>query len=172
MKILSYPNTALTTKTNPWDFSVPDSESKLVALALEMGKILDSTPQGVALAANQVGLSHKLFVIKEKFADENNLPTLIVNPEFVGLLSGNNMEQEGCLSFPGMLINIRRLNSILVGYQTVTGEMKSVTLHDFPARMFQHEIEHLNGKTFLEQVPRIDRFRVMAEMKKRKANGL
>lgn len=172
MKILSYPNPALTRKTEKWDFSRSESRDLLIAHGLNLSKVLEVTPNGVALAANQVGLPHRFFAVREDFADQNNLPTLIVNPEIVGLLSGNEVQQEGCLSFPGMLIDVRRLNSVLFGYQTIEGEIKSMTLSGFPARMVQHEVEHLDGKTFIDNVPRIERFRIMAEMKKRKAAGL
>lgn len=171
MKILSFPHPALTAPTKEWDFSRPESRDLLIAHGLNLTQVLDSTPHGVALAANQVGLPHRIFAVKEDFADQNNLPTLIVNPTTVGLLSGSEVMQEGCLSFPGMLLEVRRLNAILFGFQTVDGEIRSMTLTGFPARMVQHEVEHLNGKTFLESVPRIERFRIIAEMKKRKAAG-
>lgn len=171
MKILSFPHLALTTPTKKWDFK-ETTRDELILIGIELLKTLEETPHGVALAANQVGLAHRLFVVKEDFADENGLPTLIVNPEIVGLLSGNNEQQEGCLSFPGMLINVRRLNQVLFGYQDVDGNVKSATLSNFPARMVQHECEHLDGKTFMGNMNRIDRFRIMAEMKKRKVAGL
>lgn len=172
MKILSFPHPALSKPTTPWDFSKPDSKVELLFMAIDLQKTLDETPHGVALAANQVGLPHRLFVIKEDFADKNDIEPLIINPTYVGLLSGNNVEQEGCLSFPGTLLDVRRLNGILVGYQNIEGEQKSRTLTGFPARMFQHEIDHLDGKTFLDHTPRIERFRIMAELKKRKVAGL
>lgn len=172
MKILSYPNPVLTRKTDEWDFSRPESRDLLIAHGLNLAKVLEVTPNGVALAANQVGLPHRFFAVREDFADQNNLPTLLVNPTIVGLLSGNEVQQEGCLSFPGMLIDVRRLSSIMLGFQTIEGEIRSMTLSGFPARMVQHEVEHLNGKTFIDNAPRIERFRIMAEMKKRKAAGL
>lgn len=172
MKILSYPHPSLTRKTEKWDFSRPDSKELLIAHGLNLGKVLESTPNGVALAANQVGLPHRFFAVREDFADQNNFPTLLVNPQIVGLLSGSEEQQEGCLSFPGMLIDVRRLSEVMFGFQTIDGEIRSMTLKGFPARMVQHEVEHLNGKTFIENVPRIERFRIMAEMKKRKSAGL
>lgn len=171
MKILSYPNSSLTTKTIDWDFSQENSEQKLIAMASEMDKVLLKTPNGCALAANQVGYNHRFFLIRDSFASKNGLPMIIVNPIFTEDGEKMEAEEEGCLSFPGVTITTKRFQNINCEYQMVDGEKRTAKLNDFVARMFQHEIEHLDGKTFLDQINRVDRFRIISELKKRKMAG-
>ena len=173
MSILRFPHPILTRKTEPWDFSQEDSRAKLLIMSVRMLEILDNTPHGVALAANQI--EHRpwrFFAVKYDFATNNGLKSLIVNPVVSPGPYGSEEDTEGCLSFPGFNLKVRRARNVLLTYQDIDGEKHVEELSGFPARMVQHEVEHLDGKTFLENIPRIDRFRVMAEMKKRKVAGL
>ncbi len=111
---------------------------------------------GIGLAANQVGLPLSLAVIEYKPAKHDNLseavPVLaIVNPVILAYCQELDEMKEGCLSCPGIEVAIRRSTSITVRYQTEQGEAVEQTISGFPARIYQHEIDHLNGKVILDR---------------------
>lgn len=170
MKILSYPHPALTTPTKPWDFSAHDPDfEELLRIVDGMHEALRSAPHGVALAANQVGLPHRIFVVEPSFADEHGLPTFLVNPHIVKTVSGTNvLGEEGCLSFPGTVLQVKRLDVVGLGWWTTDRKPQSKVLEGFPARVVQHECEHLDGKTFLDSLDRVQRYQVYGRMVRRR----
>lgn len=172
LKILSYPHPALTTPTKPWMF-LSENPFQLLLLEEQLFQVLQNEPNGIALAANQVGIEHRMFVVKEKFSDRTGLPVLVINPK-VSAGSGRaekDKDMEGCLSFPGVKIPVVRNSSIVLEYQDMSGALFTKEFSGADARVIQHECEHLDGETFMDNLPRIQRFQLMAEMKKRKVSG-
>lgn len=171
MKVLKFPHPMLKKPTVPWDFEKKDSKVELLFMSIDLEKALDEMPHGAALAANQVGLPHRLFVVKQKIAEEHGIPPLIVNPQIIGLLSGEQEDDEGCLSFPGTILRIRRLKEIECIYQTIEGRSCTSRLSGWIARVFQHECEHLDGKTFLDKLGRIERYQVYGKIVSKNSKG-
>lgn len=101
---------------------------------------------GIGLAANQVGLRDRCFVMRIDGVD-----WFCANPEIREL--GNDLWEfdEGCLSFPGEVCTIVRPNTITVQYQNRLGQWCQQTLHGLAARCFQHELDHLNGITMWDR---------------------
>jgi len=165
MKILKYPNRSLTTPTIEIDFN-DLGDSDVPSLVETMKLMLAEQHNGLALAANQVGLPWKLFVVRSDFAAANNIANVIVNPKYVGI-EDEVADREGCLSFPGVNLLISRYAAIACSYFNMQGEQFSCQLNGLVARMFQHECEHLEGKLFTDNVDRITRYQVYGVMRKR-----
>jgi peptide deformylase len=110
----------------------------LVATVNGMIKYLKNNSNGYALAANQVGINLRAFIIGE---------TAYVNPEIIKTW-GEQTGTEGCLSFPGEWLEKTRAFKIDVKFQDVTGKTQRRTFIDLKARAFQHELDHLNGICF------------------------
>lgn len=106
--------------------------------------------EGVGLAAPQVGISKRIAVID--VGDENGVIELI-NPEIIAK-SGEQFGPEGCLSFPGLVGDVRRAQTCTVRALNRHGEPFEIEGHDLLARALQHEIDHLNGVLFVDLVER------------------
>lgn len=105
--------------------------------------------EGIGLAANQIGFPVRMFVMKH----QGEVITC-VNPSISQLDNPSTLE-EGCLTFPGLVLKIRRANSITASYLTIEGEPVTTTFEGIEARCFQHELDHLDGITFDNRVSRL-----------------
>jgi peptide deformylase len=112
---------------------------------------------GVGLAAPQVGVSRRLFVMDPARDQEEAAPRAFLNPEIVA--SGNEMRlyEEGCLSIPEMFAEVERPAAVVVRYLSVEGEMREERLEGHAATIAQHEIDHLNGVLFIDHLSRLKR---------------
>jgi peptide deformylase len=104
--------------------------------------------QGMGLAANQVGITKRFFAIGHESFDVFQKPAIIYNPVLVSADEEQEVAQEGCLSFPGVLLQVSRPKMVLVRYQNNLGEFLMSRLAGMEARCFQHELDHINGITF------------------------
>lgn len=112
---------------------------------------------GVGLAAPQVGISRRLFVMDPARDQEPAAPRAFLNPEIVA--SGNEMRvyEEGCLSIPEMFAEVERPAAVVVRYLSPEGEMREERLEGHAATIAQHEIDHLNGVLFIDHLSRLKR---------------
>ena len=113
--------------------------------------------KGVGIAAPQVGKSLRLFIMcsapSERYPDAPLLaPSVIINPEILNTRGEQELGWEGCLSVKGKRALVPRYSSIDVSYLDETGIMHNQTLTGFLARIFQHELDHLDGITFIERL--------------------
>ena len=127
---------------------------------------------GVGLAAPQIGISLQLAVIQVKPTKlRPNLPTLpktvIVNPEIISHSKEMVSDWEGCLSFPGVRGEVSRYKKIKVRYTNEQGETITHEHEGFIARVFQHEIDHLNGTVYVDRMEDMKTLMVLKEFKKR-----
>ena len=133
--------------------------------------------KGVGLAAIQVGVDMRALIINlpEEDNDDAEQPkedTLeIINPVFI-TKNGLCKHQEGCLSIPGVYEDIERAEHIVVEYQNRYGEKQRIDNNEFLAIAIQHEIDHLEGKVFIEKLSFIKRKKFEKEWKKRQRNTL
>jgi peptide deformylase len=108
---------------------------------------------GAALAAIQIGEPLKLTVVRNDFDDAKSKEfTTLVNPEIVKTSPEQVSDVEGCLSVPGIYGRVKRPLKIKVKAQDIDGHPIRLTLEGFPARVLQHEIDHMNGIIFLDHV--------------------
>lgn len=166
MKIVKYPNKILTTPTVEWDFESGKKE-ELLECAEKMKDLLKSTHDGVALAANQAGFNIRMFVIAEELANNYSIPSAIINPK-IKPVGGDALieEKEGCLSFPGLFFKIKRHDLIWCEFYDLDGKRLFAALEDFGSRVFQHECEHLDGKLYIDNLSRIEKYQVIGKYKK------
>ncbi len=100
--------------------------------------------KGIGLAAPQVGVSEQLFV-----ADIGDGPVVVVNPKIL-MRSGEEVREEGCLSIPGILMNVKRSQKIRVRYLNEDNQMVEREYSDLLARVVLHETDHLKGKLIID----------------------
>lgn len=123
--------------------------------ATEIASIITNAVQkydGFGLAACQVGLSHRVFVINY----QNDLVIAYFNPVIKQVSEEQVLGDEGCLSFPGLFLKHKRPSWIIISYYDYTGKFHdNIQYTGLTARIFMHELDHLNGKTFVDSVSRI-----------------
>ncbi|KAF2956674.1 peptide deformylase [Marinitoga sp. 38H-ov] len=102
---------------------------------------------GVGLAAPQIGINKRFFIM-----DDGKKLRKIINPEIIEFLGDEVVYEEGCLSIPGVFINVKRPEGIKVKYFDENGNEIEEELHDYTARIFQHEYDHLEGVLFVDKV--------------------
>ncbi len=145
LKVVKAPDPKLKVKCKP----VKKINNSLLKTLAEMVKLTKTfkDPEGVGLAATQVGLSESYFVAKmgEKFIK-------VINPKLLSSSKKTKKYFEGCLSVPGMWGEVNRHLGIKVNYMDEGGNQITKSLTGVMAWIFQHEIDHLNGMIFSERV--------------------
>ncbi|TMW61314.1 hypothetical protein Poli38472_012505 [Pythium oligandrum] len=118
---------------------------------------------GVGIAAPQLGHNLRMFLmLKDAPLSDDDLPheddtvrfeyQAVINPEIVETSKATMKDFEGCLSIPGYMGVVRRAREIRVQFNDAEGRTHQKTLRDFPARIFQHELDHLNGVLYLDRL--------------------
>lgn len=146
MKLLFYPNDFLMKSVKPYKFDEHDP----IKTEIEILDLMQKS-KGVGLAANQVGLDASVFGMLKSNGDR----IAVFNPIIRGASDETNLGVEGCLSFPALMLNVKRANSIAVSYQNKEGNTVNEELHGFDARVFQHEFDHLQGINFVDRVGKL-----------------
>ncbi|MCS6956846.1 MAG: peptide deformylase [Aquificaceae bacterium] len=166
-KILTFPHPILKTPTKEVD--VIDKE--IEGLVRDMFETMYHA-EGVGLAANQIGESLRIMVIDTTPKKESPpVKLVLINPEVLSK-EGSIKYTEGCLSFPGLTVEVERFRKLVVKAKDLTGEEKVYELEGFPAIVFQHEMDHLMGITFIDRVNGIKRRLALdkyAKLQKQKA---
>lgn len=152
LQIVSAPNQVLSQIAK----KVSKVDKNITKLVVDMEKALDSQkdPEGVGLAAPQVGKSLQLFIMKPS---PKSPCSAIINPVVIATKSGkkkkgDTTKLEGCLSLPTVWGDVERDESITISYQNEKGENHTKTFVGFPSIIVQHEIDHLNGILFPKRV--------------------
>jgi peptide deformylase len=125
------------------------------------------TADGVGLAAPQVGLHKQLIVIDSEPENPAVPPLILINPEIKGHGKVLAKDQEGCLSVPGVYMDVERPDTVEISYKDENGRPRQLKADGFLARVIQHEMDHLNGVLFVDRID--DSLSLTAELKK---NGL
>jgi peptide deformylase len=107
---------------------------------------------GIGLAAPQIGVNKQLIVIDCELEDPDAKPYIMINPEIKKFGDGLEKDQEGCLSVPGVFMDVTRPDSIEVSYKDENGRLQTLKTDGLLARVIQHEIDHLNGVMFVDRV--------------------
>lgn len=123
--------------------------------------------QGVGLAAIQIGMPLRMLVIDVSRNDEQKNPLVIINPEILWLSEERNTHKEGCLSIPEYYAEVERPKRLRVRYQDREGKQTEIEADNLLAICLQHEIDHLNGRLFIDHISKIKRDMVIRKFKKR-----
>lgn len=143
-------NSILRTKTKEVE-NIDDNIKKIADDMLETMYNAD----GIGLAANQVGLNYSLFTIDAGAKDDDKTkytPLVLINPKIVSFSSEKSFYQEGCLSIPKVYEDVERPISIEVSYLDLNMKEIKQEFNDLQARIFQHELDHLNGILFFDRI--------------------
>jgi peptide deformylase len=135
-------------------------------LASQMLEAMDRE-EGVGLAATQVGLDLRLLVAlaMREPGDETAEPVVMVNPEILERSQESWVYEEGCLSIPGVRGDVTRPERVRVRYQDVEGTEHALDAEGMFARILQHEIDHLNGKLFIDYLSTADKLLIKPKLR-------
>ncbi|HSW50878.1 MAG TPA: peptide deformylase [Bryobacteraceae bacterium] len=126
--------------------------------------------RGVGLAAPQIGISRRISVIDISGGEGPPQKLVLINPEIIRN-EGKQVTEEGCLSVPGFREPVRRGARVTVRAQNVKGETFEATGEDLLARAFQHEIDHLNGRLYLNHLSALKRDLIRRRIRKLERDG-
>ena len=139
---------SLTQTSTDWDFAADGDakllESQMIEFMLEEG--------GIGLAANQIGLTKRVFVMGSYNIEGFPKPFALFNPRILEVSEETSVFKEGCLSYPGLWLSIKRPAKIVAEYQDSDANTHTVEMDGYVARCFQHELDHLNGVCFVDIV--------------------
>lgn len=130
-------------------------DRKLLALVNEMFKIMEEA-HGVGLAAPQIGHPLKLAVIQ---FEENRY--VLINPEIIDKSKDKEEFEEGCLSLPGVSVNIKRSSTVKVAYQDEKGKNNILEANGLLSKIVQHEIDHINGILIIDRAAKQKRLEAL-----------
>ena len=161
LPILEFPDPHLRTKAvqvDPADVTAPAFQRLLD----DMFETMYEAP-GIGLAASQVDV-HKRFMVID-VSDEKNAPQVFVNPQIVQR-EGEQVHQEGCLSVPGVYADVARAGAIVVRYLDRNGRPQELSADGLLAVCVQHEMDHLDGKLFVDYLSPLKREMVRNKLAK------
>lgn len=142
----------LTVVSNSFDFRDPQFDPEEFANSLVRKMVHEN---GVGLAAIQVGVPYRIFAIRTD-------PIVVAyNPKFVGTQGDLMLSEEGCLSFPGLWVKVKRVEEVRLRFQTPQGKFVTQSLAGLAARIAQHEYDHIEGVLFFNRASRFHRDRTL-----------
>ena len=161
-KILKFPDQDLRIKAKP----VESFDDELKTLTDDMFDTMHSV-NGIGLAATQIGVAKQVAVID--ISPEKNEPLVIVNPA-IQILDPSVTEDydEGCLSVPGFFEKISRPSDIKLTYQDLNGKKQEIKPEGLLTKVVQHELDHLNGRLFVDHISELKRRRIRNKIVKQK----
>jgi len=165
LPILEFPDPRLRTKAVPVaaaEVTTPGFQ----ALLDDMFQTMYEAP-GIGLAASQVDV-HKRFMVID-ISEEKNDPQVFINPEITAH-DGGQVYQEGCLSVPGIFADVTRADRITVRYLDRQGQARELTTDGLLAVCVQHEMDHLEGKLFIDYLSPLKREMVRKKLAKQRRN--
>ena len=163
-RICKYGESVLEQKTRKVDFK--ELKKELPGVIRDMFETMDAVG-GLGLASNQIGLDLSLAVIKIQKEGEEPLRIVLVNPELAEK-SGSMLEEEGCLSFPGLFAKVKRYSKVKVRALNEKGLPIEINAEGLFSKALQHEIDHLDGVLFIDRLPFITRIKLKPVLMKLK----
>lgn len=142
------PHKSLIEKSTPWEFN-KDGDAELLEKEMCEFMILN---KGLGLAANQIGMTKRVFVMGDETIEGFPKPFALFNPRILEVSQEQDSYKEGCLSYPGLFLTVKRPSVIRVEYQDNQGNLHESAMSGLVARCFQHELEHLDGICFVDKV--------------------
>ncbi|MBU2966197.1 peptide deformylase [Amphritea sp. 2_MG-2023] len=159
LPILEFPDPRLRTIAEP----VTEFNDELRQLVKDMFETMYDAP-GIGLAATQVNVHQRIITIDT--SEEKDNPLVVINPQIEVLAEETERMQEGCLSVPGFYEDVVRPNKIRLTAQNELGEEYVLEADDLLAVCIQHEIDHLEGKLFVDYLSPLKRSRIRSKLDK------
>lgn len=158
MELVKSSDPILTTQCLPFNFQEPPFDP--IEFAKELVKFMYDN-NGIGLAANQIGQPYRVFCMR---GEPQNF--VCYNPKIVQPSAMEISLEEGCLSFPGLIVKVKRPQHIRVRFQTPNGDTITKQFTGMSARVFQHEIDHLNGVLYFNRANRYHKEIAMKKWKR------
>lgn len=157
LPIVEYPDPGLRQTAR----AVTDFDEALARLAADMRETLQAS-SGLGLSAPQVGVGRRVLLLA---GDEGEEPVCYVNPTILERSSTRLLVEESCLSLPGISANVKRAQSVRVRAQDLAGRPFEQRLRNLPAVCLQHELDHLDGRLFIDHLSSLRRFAIRSRLK-------
>ena len=164
LEIKKYPDSVLRKKAE----KVKEITPEIRKLALDMIEAMNQD-QGIGFAAPQVGELKRIitvYLIQEGGDKSKLMPLILINPKIIKKSRKTEMGEEGCLSFPNLFLKIKRAKEIEIEAQNEEGKNISFRAKGLPARVIQHEIDHLDGILFIDKISFWQRRKIEKKFKK------
>jgi len=158
LPILRYPDPRLKTVAAP----IANVDAKVRQLAMDMAETMYEAP-GIGLAATQVNVHRQLVVIDVSEAKDGLL--VLINPQIVAR-DGSQEGEEGCLSVPGIYDRVERAEQVTVRFLDVDGQEQTLVAEGLLAVCIQHELDHLQGKVFVDYLSQLKQTRIRTKLAK------
>lgn len=158
MKLVNHNDPILTTPCQPFNFMSPPFDP--TQFAKDLVKFMYDN-NGIGLAANQIGVPYRVFAMRGQ--PEN---FVCFNPKIVWKSDAKVELEEGCLTYNGLLVKITRPQHIRVRFNTPNGDMLTKQFTGMTARIFQHELDHLDGEVFYNKANRYHRDQALKKWKR------
>ena len=165
LKLITHPNPILEQELKEFDFVNPVIDPH--QLEEDMVKLMWEN-NGIGLAANQVGIDARVFTIMTRNLQGVTEPFAVFNPKIIAVSNEEEQGEEGCLSFPGMWLMVKRPAWIRAEYQDSDGNTHEVKMDGYLSKCFQHEYDHLEGICFVDRVSQMKLQLAMKKINKRK----
>ncbi|MFN5755442.1 MAG: peptide deformylase [Planctomycetia bacterium] len=147
LQLVEFPHPALLRRASPLvkiDDAVCDAVEQMFDIMYEAG--------GIGLAANQVGLPYRLFIVNIEARPDAGEELVFINPT-LSRPRGTAVQEEGCLSLPGLRMDVRRPEKVVIDAWSIDGQPIRLDLDGLLARVVQHEFDHLEGRLFTDRLP-------------------
>lgn len=148
---------------------ISDITGEIAFIAQNMEFTMHSTP-GIGLSAPQVNQSIRLITVDLSVGEKEKDLFVLINPELIHQ-EGNSIMEEGCLSVPGINEKVNRPSRVVVKAVNLDGKEVTIEAQDLLARVFCHEIDHLNGRLFIDHLSPLKKSLIKKKLKKQKENG-
>ena len=158
MELIKFTDPALRKVPETFDFETGNAKELADTLWEESRRL-----RGLGLSANQVGIDSKVFVMG---VDEKNRKN-VFNPKVISVSKETELAREGCLSYPGLWLSVKRSKEVTLSYQTVDGTHVVETFVGLQARIAQHEFDHMEGLNFSDHVSQLKLDMALKSLNKR-----
>lgn len=156
------PHDSLVQKSEPWNFSKDTGAEELESAMCEF--MINAS--GIGLAANQIGITKRVFVMGSNNIPGFPKPFALFNPKIIEASSEMVLDQEGCLSYPGLFLTVKRPAWVIAEYQNSQGDIIESRFEGYLAKCFQHELDHLDGVCFVDKVSQMKLQLAMKKLRK------
>lgn len=157
------PHESLAQFSEPWDFEKDTGAKELEKSLCDF--MIEN--RGIGLAANQIGMTKRVFSMGSNHIEGFPAPFALFNPEILNRSDEQIIDKEGCLSYPDLWLSIKRPAVIEVRYQDSEGNIHEAAMSGLIARCFQHELDHLNGVCFVDKVSSLKLQLAMKKLRKK-----
>jgi len=158
------PHDSLIQPSTNWEFDVDGDAEQLEKDMIEF--MLAN--RGIGLAANQIGLTKRVFVMGSNTIPNFPTPFAVFNPVIKEASIESVLDQEGCLSYPDLFLTVKRPRWIVAEYQDSKGTIKEIRIDGYLSKCFQHEFDHLNGVCFVDRVSQMKLQLAMKKLRKQR----